>query len=256
MIDSHSHLYCDAFDDDRDDVMRRAIEAGVSLVVLPGESAASVERQAAMHERWPYNTRLALGLHPEEVKGDWVAQLDLLEPMLDEHKPVAIGEVGLDLYWDRTYRREQQEALYVQLRWALRRDLPFILHCREALDDCLAVLQRFAPSDRPTGVWHCFAGNGDDAERVLSRGDFYLGVGGTVTFKRNDETRGMVARVGLDRLLLETDSPYLAPVPHRGKRNESAYVPLVAATVATVLGVDVDTVDTITTRNATQVFNL
>ncbi len=256
MIDSHSHLYCEAFDEDRDEVMQRARDAGITHIVLPGESADTVERQLAMRQGWHECISIAVGLHPEEVKSDYITRLEQLEPFFQTAEPVAVGEVGIDLYWDRTFRHEQQEALYTQLMWAVRLDLPFILHCREALEDCIAVLKRFPASDRPSGVWHCFPGDADDARRVLDNGDFYIGVGGTATFKKNETTRNMIATVGLEKILLETDSPYLAPVPNRGKRNESSFLPLVANTVATTLGTDVNTVETITTANACDLFNL
>lgn len=256
MIDSHSHLYCDAFDTDRDEVVRRAVEAGVTHVVLPNENLASVPRLIETRDRWPEMMSIAIGLHPEEVKDDWHRQLEAMEPLVDDCGAVAIGEVGIDLYWDTTYRAEQLDALHEQLCWAVRRGLPFVLHCRRALDDCLAVLRRFGANDRPPGVFHCFEGDADAAATVLDAGDFLIGVGGSFTFKRNQTTREMVAAVGLQRIVLETDSPYLAPVPHRGKRNESAFVADVARAVAAHLGTDLDTVDSITTANAARLFSI
>ena len=256
MIDSHSHIYCDAFDDDREAVVERAVAAGVTHIVLPNENLASVARVMETRDRWPQLMSPAIGLHPEEVKDDWADILEQLQPLVGECGAVAVGEVGIDLYWDTTYRQQQLDALHEQLRWCVYRGLPFILHSRHALDDCLTVLRRFGAGDRPPGVFHCFEGDAMAAREVLDAGDFVLGVGGSFTFKRNDVTREMVAAVGLENIVLETDSPYLAPVPHRGKRNESAFMADVAQAVANHLGTDLATVERVTTANARRLFGL
>lgn len=254
MIDSHSHIYCDAFDGDREVVVVRAREAGVRHIVLPGESPASVPRQVALYKQCPDYISLALGLHPEEVKDDYLAQLGQLRPLLDQYPVVAVGEIGIDMYWDKTWREQQKHALDIQLHWCHEMGLPFIIHCREALDDILDVIDHL-DCPVPQGVFHCFCETPADVERVRQRGDFYFGVNGVVTFKKSTVPQ-LLPVIGLDRLLLETDAPYLTPVPHRGKRNESAYIPHICHFVANCLGVPPEAVSAATDRNAQQLFNL
>lgn len=254
MIDSHSHIYCDAFDEDRDAVVQRAREAGVSHIVLPGENLASVPLQVALHERYPDYISLALGLHPEEVNGDYMSELEQLRPLLDQHHVVAVGEIGIDMYWDKTWREQQHHALDIQLHWCNELGVPFIIHCRDGLDDILDIMDNL-DCPVPQGVFHCFAGTEADVERIRKRGDFYFGVNGVVTFKKSTVSQVLPA-IGLDRLLLETDAPYLAPVPYRGKRNESAYIPHVNDFIAKSLGVSPEDVSAATDRNAARLFNL
>ena len=254
MIDSHSHIYCDAFDEDREAVVERAREAGVSHIILPGEGVASVPLQVALQERYPDYISLALGLHPEEVNGDYMTQLEQLRPLLDQHHVVAVGEIGIDLYWDKTWREQQLKALDIQLHWCHELGVPFIIHCREGLDEILDVIDHL-DCPVPQGVFHCFTGTPEDVERIRQRGDFYFGVNGVVTFKKSTVSQ-LLPVIGLDRLLLETDAPYLAPVPHRGKRNESAYIPLVNDFVAYSLGVSPEVVSDATDRNACRLFSL
>lgn len=254
MIDSHSHIYCDAFDEDRDEVVERARQAGVRHIVLPGESPESVPLQVALHDRYPDYISLALGLHPEEVNGDYLDVVGQLRPMLDQYPIVAIGEIGIDLYWDKTWREQQRHALDIQLHWCHELGVPFIMHCRDALDDILDVIDHL---DCPVsqGVFHCFAETPADVERVRERGDFYFGVNGVVTFKKSTVPQ-LLPVIGLDRLLLETDAPYLTPVPNRGKRNESANIPHVCNFIAKTLGVTPEAVSAATDRNAQRLFGL
>ena len=254
MIDSHSHIYCDAFDDDREAVVQRAREAGVRHIILPGESLKSVPHQVALHELHPEYISLALGLHPEEVDGDFLSVLTSLRPMLDEHPVVAVGEIGIDLYWDKTWREQQCQALDIQLHWCHELGVPFIIHCREGLDDILKVMDNL-DCPVPPGVFHCFTGTPEDVVRIRRRGDFYFGVNGVVTFKKSTVSQ-LLPVIGIDRLLLETDAPYLAPVPYRGKRNESAYIPLVNDFVANALGVAPQVVSEATDANAARLFGL
>ncbi len=254
MIDTHSHIYSAEFDDDREQVMQRALDAGVTHIILPNEGPDSVSRLLDMQAQWPRHISLALGLHPEEVHDDWSNQLDRLEPQLDRHHWVAIGEVGIDLYWDKTYHHQQMQALERQLGWCVDRGLPFIIHCREALDATLDVLNQFR-GQMPQGVFHCFTGTAHEVDRIRAVGDFYFGLGGVLTFKKS-QLPLTVPVIGLDRILLETDAPYMAPVPHRGQRNESAYVADVARCLADVLALDLSTVDRVTTANATTLFPL
>ena len=224
MIDSHSHIYCDAFDEDREAVILRAREAGVRHIVLPNENLESVPRLAAMHEQYPDYVSMALGLHPEDVKDDYLDVLGKLRPML------------------------------IQLHWCHELGVPFIMHCREALDDILDVIDHL-DCPVPQGVFHCFAETPADVERVRRRGDFYFGVNGVVTFKKSTVPE-LLPVIGLDRLLLETDAPYLTPVPHRGKRNESAYIPHINDFIAKSLGVTPEEVSAATDRNAINLFHL
>ncbi|MBR1883313.1 MAG: TatD family hydrolase [Muribaculaceae bacterium] len=254
MIDSHSHIYAPEFDDDRDEMMARARAAGVSHIVLPNENLATVERLKAVRDRYPDYVSMALGLHPEEVRENWQEILDEMKLQLNQDHWVAIGEIGVDLYWDKTYREQQLEALDTQLRWCVERELPFIIHCREALDEILWVMDNFG-TPLPQGVFHCFTGTVTDVEQVRRRGDFYFGVNGVVTFKKST-VHELLPIIGLDRILLETDAPYLAPVPHRGQRNESAWVAHVAQCVAQWLQTDLDVVAQVTTASATKLFHL
>lgn len=254
MIDSHSHIYCREFNDDRDEAIARAREAGVQHIIMPNENLESVKYVVAARDAYPGYLSIALGLHPEDVDEGYEQQLAALRPLLDEYNPVAVGEIGIDLYWDKTWREQQMEALDTQLHWCKELDIPFIMHCRDALDEILSVMDNFGEA-LPQGVFHSFTGTPQEVELVRQRGDFYFGVNGIVTFKKSN-VKDILPMVGLDRLLLETDSPYLAPVPHRGKRNESAFVAHVCDFVAQHLNVSNKEVEEATTRNAIALFKL
>ena len=223
-------------------------------IILPNENLESVPRLAALHEQYPDYISMTLGLHPEDVHDDFIDVLGRLRPMLDQYPVVAIGEIGIDLYWDKTWREQQHHALDIQLHWCHELGVPFIMHCREALDDILDVIDHL-DCPVPRGVFHCFAETPADVERVRQRGDFYFGVNGVVTFKKSTVPQ-LLPAIGLDRLLLETDAPYLTPVPHRGKRNESAYIPHINDFIAKALGVTPEEVSATTDRNAQQLFGL
>ena len=254
MIDSHSHIYCREFNDDRDEAIARAREAGVQHIIMPNENLESVKYVVAARDAYPGYLSIALGLHPEDVDEGYEQQLAALRPLLDEYNPVAAGDIGIDLYWDKTWREQQMEALDTQLHWCKELDIPFIMHCRDALDEILSVMDNFGEA-LPQGVFHSFTGTPQEVELVRQRGDFYFGVNGIVTFKKSN-VKDILPMVGLDRLLLETDSPYLAPVPHRGKRNESAFVAHVCDFVAQHLNVSNKEVEEATTRNAIALFKL
>ena len=254
MIDSHSHIYCDAFDEDREAVIQRAREEGVRHIILPNESLESVPRLAALQAQYPDYVSMALGLHPEEVHDDYLEVLTAMRPMLNQYPVVAVGEIGIDLYWDKTWHEQQRHALDIQLHWCRELDVPFIMHCREALDDILDVIDNL-DCPVPQGVFHCFTGTPDDVERIRRRGDFYFGVNGVVTFKKSTVAQ-LLPVIGLDRLLLETDAPYLTPMPHRGKRNESAYIPLVNDFIANALVATPEAVSAATDINAIRLFKI
>ena len=254
MIDSHSHIYCRDFDEDRDEVIARAKDAGVRHIILPNENLESVQQVVATRDANPSYVSIALGLHPEDVDADFEQQLEAMRPLLEEYHPVGVGEIGIDLYWDSTWREQQMEALDTQLHWCKELDLPFIIHCRNALDEILSVMDNFG-EELPRGVFHSFTGTPEEVEKGRERGDFYFGVNGIVTFKKSN-VKDILPVVGLERLLLETDSPYLAPVPNRGKRNESANIPYICHFIAGHLGVEPDEVSQATDRNAIALFSL
>ena len=254
MLDSHSHIYASEFDDDRDQVISRARAAGVRHIILPNENLASVPSLVAVRDAYPGYISIALGLHPEDVDAHYESVLTAMRPLLDEHHPVAVGEIGIDLYWDTTWREQQMHALDIQLHWCKELDIPFIIHCRNSLDEILSVMDNFG-EPLPLGVFHSFTGTPHEVEQVRRRGDFYFGVNGIVTFKKSN-VKDILPVVGLDRLLLETDSPYLAPVPNRGKRNESANIPHICNFIAGHLGVDPQVVSQATDRNAVDLFHL
>jgi TatD DNase family protein len=254
LIDTHTHIYLSEDFPDAEAVYQRAIDAGVGHMVLPNVDLHTLDDMLKMHFLHPDTTSVAIGLHPTEINDNYRADLDAVLSRLDDvADTVAIGEIGIDLYWDKTYRTEQRDAFATQCCVAVERDLPVIIHCREGLDDTLDVLS--AMEKAPRGVFHSFVGTCEDVDRIRAVGDFYFGINGIVTFK-NSKLRDVLPHIGLDRLLLETDSPYLSPVPYRGKRNESAYVPYVADTVAKALGVDLAEVAERTTANACTLFRL
>lgn len=253
MIDSHTHIYLEEFDDDRAEVVRRAREAGVERVILPNVDLDTVEAMQATDRLFPGYCRMAMGLHPTSVGPDYREHLDRTKELLFTGNYCAVGEIGLDLYWDKTYAREQEESFVVQTEWAVELDLPVIIHCRDAFDEIAALLQSGRVSAF-RGVFHSFTGTVDEVRTLRKTGDYYFGINGIVTFK-NAHLEEMVREVGLDRILLETDAPYLAPVPYRGKRNEPSYLPRMAQRIADILGVTVAEVEAATTANALQLFS-
>lgn len=254
LIDTHTHLYLEEFRPDPAEVVSRAINSGVERLIFPNVDLTTIEPMKQLCARFPENCFMAMGLHPTEVKASWQNDLSRIETELNSYTGyVAIGEIGIDLYWDKTYCREQKSVLDVQLQWAFERQLPVILHCREGLDEILDVMDSHI-GRLPMCIFHSFGGTSDNVDKIRERGDFYFGINGIVTFK-NSKLRDVLPLIGIERILLETDSPYLAPVPHRGKRNESAYIKHTAAYIANVLGLTIDEVEQITTANALDVFD-
>ncbi len=254
LIDTHTHLYLPEFetDDNGADAVRRAIAAGVDMMVFPNVDATTLAPMKALAARFPDNVRMAVGLHPTEVRDDWRAQCRAMMDELDYAAYVAVGEIGIDLYWDKSWADEQMQAFDMQVAEAVRRDLPVIIHCRDGLGQTLEVL---GGHPQARAVMHSFGGSAQDVEKIRRVGDYYFGINGIVTFK-NSKLRDVLPEIGLDRIVLETDSPYLAPVPHRGKRNESAYVADVAAHIAQHLGIPFDEAASHTTANAASLFPL
>ncbi len=256
IIDTHTHLYLDDFSPVPGDAVERAIDAGVERMILPNVDLSTIEPMKQLHRMFPENTFMAMGLHPTEVRGTWKEDLAVIDRELSEHQDgyVAVGEIGIDLYWDKTYRNEQREVFARQLALANDMSLPVIIHCREGLDDIMDVMDSMR-GNLPQGVFHSFGGTVDDVQRIRRMGDFYFGINGIVTFK-NSKLREVLPVIGIDRILLETDSPYLAPVPHRGKRNESAYILHTAAYVAEVLSITLEETASSTTANAFRLFSI
>lgn len=259
MIDTHCHIDDEAFASDREQVIACQKEAGVRAIIVPGVGLSSIETVLAVCDNHPNYCYPALGLHPEEIKADWQQQWTQIEQAIRKHrnKLVAIGEIGLDYYWDKTYKAEQQEALRRHLLLARELNLPVILHNRESTEDILRVVTSVAQQQELTplrGVFHCFNGSAETAQQLVKLG-FYVGIGGVVTFK-NCKLRDHLHAVPLERILLETDAPYMAPVPNRGKRNESRYITHVADLLAEIYDCSTHEIISITNANAKQLFDL
>ena len=250
-IDTHTHLYVSEFDKDRDEVMKRAIEAGVGQFVLPAIDSHHTKAMHALCEQYPDRVSMMMGLHPTHVGENHVDELAHVEAQLKSGKYVAVGEIGIDLYWDTTTLVLQQKAFHQQIQWALDYDLPIVIHCRDAFKEVFEVLDAYK-SDRLRGIFHCFTGTEEDAHRAISH-NMLLGIGGVVTFK-NGKIDQYLSDIPLEKIVLETDAPYLAPVPYRGKRNESAYLPLIAQKVADLYGVSLEAIAAQTTANARKLF--
>ena len=254
MIDTHSHIYGPEYIDDRADVVSRAIEAGVSKVLLANVDASTIDEMQACHKQYPDFTAMAMGLHPTSVNDDWQTELRRVEDALrGEQTYKAIGEVGLDLYWDRTFAIEQERALEQQLDWAISLDLPVILHIRKAHAETFKVLNRFK-GKTIRGVFHCFGGGVEEARKAIDMG-FYLGIGGVVTYK-NSNLGDIIQPFGLEHILLETDAPYLSPVPQRGKRNEPYNLVYIRDHLSSIFQIKSQKVDEITTKNAQELFQI
>lgn len=251
MIDTHTHIYLEEFDEDRDAVIARARESGVRHLIFPNVDLSTIGPMYDLHRKYASYTSMAMGFHPTEVNSDYRHSLEIVESHLGDFNFVAIGEVGIDLYWDATFRNEQKDALATQTQWALDRNLPLIIHCREGLDDVLEVFSRF--KELPKAVFHSFTGSVDDIRRIRKLGDFYFGINGIVTFKKS-AVPSILPEVGINRILLETDSPYLAPVPNRGKRNESSNIPYICRCIASHLNMDEQEVSAKTDANAIRLF--
>ncbi|RDC63327.1 TatD family hydrolase [Adhaeribacter pallidiroseus] len=252
-IDSHAHIYAAEFKPDRGAVIRKAQEVGVSQILMPNVDHTSLDSLLQTEADYPGICRPMMGLHPCSVKKDFQKELYLVEEWLTKRPFIAIGETGLDLYWDRTFLPQQKEALIIQLEWAKQYKLPIVLHTRDSFEETYELVAA-AQDGTLTGVFHCFSGTPEQAQRALNL-KFYLGIGGVSTFKNGGLDR-LVPEVSLDHLLLETDCPYLAPVPHRSKRNEPAYLPLIAQRVADIKQIDLAQVAEATTRNTRNLFNL
>lgn len=250
-IDTHSHLYGEEFAADREEVIRRAKEARVEKIILPDIDSQTRSQMLELCDIYPDLLFPLIGLHPTSVQAEYKTELRKLEAQLGARKYYGIGECGIDLYWDKTYLKEQVKVFEYQLGIARELNLPVIIHARESLEVIFTSLKKYPYLK---GIFHCFSGNINQAEQAIDRG-FLLGIGGVVTFK-NTQLDKVLLKTGLFSLVLETDSPYLAPVPYRGKRNESSYIPLIAQKIADILQEDIKKIEKITTQNAMNLFTL
>lgn len=250
-IDTHAHIYADRFIADRQEALRRAQEANVQKIFMPNVDHTSIDAMMEVENLDPARYFATMGLHPTSVNKDFQRELYIVENWLSKRKFAAIGEMGTDLYWDKTFWEEQKEAFAIQVGWAKQYQLPVIIHCRETIDETIALVEQLQDG-KLTGVFHCFTGSAEQAQKITKL-NFYLGIGGVATFKKGG-LDVVLPEVPLEKIVLETDSPYLAPVPHRGKRNEPAYIPLIAQQIADIKKISLDEVQRQTTMNALQLF--
>jgi len=253
-IDTHCHLDGDEFNDDRDAVVQRAREAGCSGIMLPAIDLPTCQTVLDTCRRYPGYCRPMIGLHPEEVRDDWQSVLSQMRSMLDDDSVVAIGEVGLDYYWSREFEQQQLEAFECQVKWSVETRLPLMIHCRKAQNEMVGILRHYA-DDLPGGVFHCFTGNPQEARQLLEFPRFVLGIGGVLTFKKSHLPETLVEEVPLNRIVLETDAPYMAPVPMRGQRNESAFIRYVITRIAEAYGTTEEEVCNLTNATVARIFS-
>ena len=253
ITDTHTHLYSEAFDEDREQVIKRALNNGVSRFFIPAIDSAYTKRMLELKNKYPEHVFLMAGLHPTHVRENFVEELAHVEKVLNENEYYAIGEIGIDLYWDKSFLKQQQEAFRYQIKLAKRNKLPIVIHCRDAFDEVFQILEEQKDGDL-RGIFHCFTGSLEQAKKAI---DYHmkLGIGGVVTFK-NGKIDNFLNQIDINNIVLETDSPYLAPTPFRGKRNESSYVVNVLEKVAAIYEMDIEKVAQITTANSKEVFGI
>ncbi|MDW3210188.1 MAG: TatD family hydrolase [Reichenbachiella sp.] len=252
LIETHAHIYSDKFKDDVDQMIERSKEQGIEKIYMPNIDSESIDAMLELEYRYPEYCIPMMGLHPCSVDKNFEKELYIVEDWLNKRDFVAVGEMGTDLYWDKTYFEQQKEAFNIQSRWAIEKDRPIVIHCRESIDETIALVTDLK-TENFRGIFHCFSGSVEQANQIIELG-FLLGIGGVATFK-NGGLEPVLESIPLDHLVLETDSPYLAPVPHRGKRNEPAYLDLVAEKIATIKNITKDEVAKATTENALSIFN-
>lgn len=253
LIDSHSHIYLDEFHSDRPEAISRAKEQGISKILMPAIDSTTHQQMMKVEEEFAGVCVSMMGLHPCSVKGNFEDELSTVRNHLETRNFIAIGEIGLDFYWDKTFLDQQYMAFDRQIDWALEMDLPIVIHSRDAIDECIEVVSK-RQNGSLKGVFHCFGGSLDQAKAILGLG-FYLGIGGVLTFKKAGLDK-VLESIDLEHVILETDAPYLAPVPYRGKRNESSYLSLVARNLANVKEMQYDDVARITSANTEKLFRL
>ncbi|PQJ21670.1 TatD family hydrolase [Tenacibaculum sp. SG-28] len=253
ITDTHTHLYSEQFDEDRKEMIARAKEAGVSRFFIPAIDSTYTKRMLELEKDYPESMFLMMGLHPTSVKENYQEELALVKNWIDQRNFYALGEIGIDLYWDKTYLTQQQEAFRIQIRWAKEKNLPIVIHCREAFDEIFEILEE-EKGENLRGVFHCFTGTLTQAKRALSF-NMKLGIGGVATFK-NGKIDQFLQEINLNHIVLETDSPYLAPKPYRGKRNESSYITRVIDKLVSIYGVPYQDIVAITTKNSKDIFGV
>lgn len=251
LIDTHAHIYLEQFKDDIKEVLSNAINSSISRIYLPNIDASTINSMMDLETEFPDRCRAIIGLHPCSVNADFEEELKIIEDWLGKRSFAGIGETGTDLYWDKTYRHQQIESLEIQVNWAKIHDIPIVLHSRDSLDLSIQIIEK-NHSIGLSGIFHCFTGSLEQANRITDMG-FFLGIGGVVTFK-NSGLGSIIKDVPLEKIVLETDSPYLTPHPYRGKRNEPAYLNLIAQRLAEIYETDISTIADITTDNARKVF--
>jgi TatD DNase family protein len=251
-VDTHAHIYLDEFSTDREEIISRAQQKGVEKIYMPNVDHTSIDSMLEVEQKHKGQCMAMMGLHPCYIKKDFQRELYLVEDWLSKRKFAAVGEIGTDLYWDKTFWEQQKDAFTIQLEWAKKYRLPVVIHCRESIDETIEMVTRLK-DENLKGVFHCFSGNVDQARKIIELG-FFLGIGGVATFKKGGLDL-VLPEIGLNSLILETDSPYLAPVPFRGKRNEPSYIPLVATRIAEIMKVPVEEVREKTTTNALTLFD-
>jgi len=253
ITDTHTHLYSEAFDDDRTEVIERALAAGITRFFIPAIDSTYTEAMYALETSYPNNVFLMMGLHPTHVKDDYLEELAHVKEQLASRKFVAIGEIGIDLFWDQSRLKEQQDMFRAQIQLAKQYELPIVIHCRDAFEEVFEVLEEEKGPDL-FGIFHCFTGTFEQAQQAISY-NMKLGIGGVVTFK-NGKIDQFLNQIDLKNIVLETDAPYLSPVPYRGKRNESSYILNVLEKLSDIYGVSNDYIAEITTKNSKSVFKL
>lgn len=251
-IDSHAHIYLSEFDTDRTEMMQRCQDVLVDKIYMPNIDHTSIDNMLEVERSYPNRCFAMMGLHPCSVKKDFEKELYRVENWLSKRKFVAIGEMGTDLHWDKTYWEQQVQAFEIQVSWAKQYKLPLVIHCRESIDETIALVEKNYDNNL-TGVFHCFTGSIEQAKKITSMG-FYLGLGGVATFK-NGGLDKVIPELDTNYILLETDSPYLSPVPHRGKRNEPSFIPIVGDKVAELVSMSVEDLRSLTTKNTNTLFN-
>jgi len=253
ITDTHTHLYSEQFDEDRKMMIQRAKDAGVSRFFIPAIDSSYTDKMFALEKENPKDVFLMMGLHPTSVKQNYKEELVHVKQWIDKRNFFAIGEIGIDLYWDKSFLKQQQEVFRTQIKWAKEKKLPIVIHCREAFDEIFEVLES-EKDDNLRGIFHCFTGNLEQAQKAISY-NMKLGIGGVVTFK-NGKIDQFLKEIDLKHIVLETDAPYLAPKPFRGKRNESAYITNVVDKLVDIYGLSFDEIAKITTDNSKAVFGL
>jgi len=253
ITDTHTHLYSEQFDQDRDAMIQRAKDAGVQRFFIPAIDSSYTERMFSLKENYPSDVFLMMGLHPTSVKENFKSELQHVKDWIDKKSFVAIGEIGIDLYWDKSFLAEQQEAFKLQIQWAKQKNLPIVIHCRDAFDEIFEILE-LEKATNLRGIFHCFTGTLEQAKKAISY-NMKLGVGGVATFK-NGKIDTFLSQIPLQNIVLETDAPYLSPVPFRGKRNESSYITYVVEKLAAIYEVSFNDITKITTKNSKEVFGI